>query len=1058
MFSRFFIEHPVFANVIAVLTLVFGGVTVFELPIEQYPDITPPTVQVTTTYPGASAQVVADTIASPIEEQVNGVEHMLYMSSTSASDGSYTLIVTFDVGTDPNMDQVLVQNRVQTALPLLPPEVQLEGVVTQKQSTDIVMFVTLTSPNKEYDSLFLSNYATINVQDPLTRLPGVGQTKVVGAGQYSLRMWLDADKLTARNITTQDVVTAVQQQNVQVAAGIIGEPPTKAKPGFQYTVSTLGRLVTPEQFGDIIIKVAPGPSAQITRVKDVARVELGAQTYSEYFQVNGKPAAGIAIFQLPGANALDVAKRVKAEMEKLKGRFPKGLVYDIPFNTTLFVSAAIDEVYWTLAEAGVLVLFVILMFLQDWRAILVPATTVPVTIIGAFAAMYALGFTINLLTMFGLILAIGIVVDDAIVIVENASHHIEEGMDPKPATIKAMNELLGPIIGITLVLAAVFLPASFLGGITGQLYRQFALTIAATAVISATNALTLKPAQCATYLRKPSGRKKLFIFRWFNKVYGRVEKSYERAVGWVVRHASIMMLGYAVLLGLAAWGFFALPTGFLPTEDQGYFVISAQLPDAASLNRTEEVVEKLNEVVGSTPGVQNVNAINGQNVVDGTVSSNAAACYVTFKDWSQRKTAAESQAGVLAHLAKEFAKIPNARILAFPPPAIRGLGVSGGFQMEVQDTGNLGLNELGGITNSIVAAGNGQSNLRALNTTFSANVPQLYLDIDRSKAQSLNVPLNLVFDTLQTYLGSTYVNNFNEFGRTFQVTIQADANFRDKTSDITRLEVRNNTGGMVPLGTLLKVQRTLGPTTVLRYQLYPAATITGQTAPNISSGQGLDLMEQIAQEKLPPGASYEWTAMAYQEKLVRNQAIYVFGLAVLLVYLVLAAQYESWIRPMAVILVVPLALLGTVTAVALRGMDNNIYTQIGIVLIIALASKNAILIVEFAKDLRAAGHGILQAATEAAQKRFRPIIMTSLAFILGVFPLVIAQGAGAASRQSLGTAVFGGMIAATFLTIFFVPVFFILCQSISEWWSGAPEIATKPPEDEGERERGRPNG
>jgi HAE1 family hydrophobic/amphiphilic exporter-1 len=1042
MFSRFFIEHPVFANVIAVLTVIFGLVTVFKLPVEQYPDITPPTVQVTTTYPGASAQVVADTVASPIEEQVNGVEHMLYMSSTSASDGSYSLIVTFDVGTDTDIDQVLVQNRVQIAVPQLPPEVQLEGLITQKQSTDIVLFVTLTSPDKRFDSLFLSNYATINLQDELARLPGVGQTRVVGAGTYSLRMWLDADKLTARNLTTQDVVNAVQEQNVQVAAGVIGEPPTKLKPAFQYTVTTKGRLTTPEEFGNIILKVAPGPAAQITRIKDVARVELGAQTYNQHFQVNSKPAAGIAIYQLPGANALDVAKRVRQEMEQLKSRFPKGLDYDIPFDTTKFVSAAIREVYWTLGEAGVLVLLVILMFLQDWRAILVPATTVPVTIIGAFAAMFALGFTINLLTMFGLILAIGIVVDDAIVIVENASHHIEAGLPPKDATIKAMSELLGPIIGITLVLMAVFLPASFLGGITGQLYRQFALTIAATAAISAINALTLKPAQCATYLRPPSGRPKFIVFRIFNSGYGRLEQAYAAASRWVVRHTAVMMVGYVVVLAVAAWGFLALPTGFLPTEDQGYFIISAQLPDAASQERTDEVIDKLNQVVGATPGVDNVNAIDGQNVFDGTVTSNAAACYVTFKDWNQRKTAAETQAGVLTHLQKEFAKIPNARILAFPPPAIRGLGVAGGFQMELEDVGNVGLKELGQVTNEMVAAGNGQTNLRALNTTFSASVPQLYLDIDRSKVKSLNLPMSLVFNTLQSYLGSTFVNLFNQFGRTYQVLIQADANFRDRIKDITKLQVRNSNGNMVPLGTLLKVQNILGPTTVLRYKLYPAATITGQTAPGASSGQALDLMEQMAREKLPAGISYDWTAVSYQEKLVGNQAIYVFALAVLLVYLVLAAQYESWIRPAAVILVVPLALLGTVAAVAVRGMDNNVYTQIGIVLIIALASKNAILIVEFARDLRLEGHGILEAAAEAGQKRFRPILMTSLAFILGVFPLVIAEGAGAASRQALGTAVFGGMIAGTCLTIFFVPVFFVLCQNLSEWWSGTPETKT----------------
>jgi hydrophobic/amphiphilic exporter-1 (mainly G- bacteria), HAE1 family len=919
--------------------------------------------------------------------------------------------------------------------------VQLQGLTTQKQSTNIVLFVTLTSPDKKFDSLFLSNYATIHLQDELARLPGVGQTLVVGAGTYSMRMWLDADKLTARSLTTQDVVNAVQEQNVQVAAGITGEPPTNSKPAFQYTVTTLGRLTTPEEFGNIIIKVAQGPAAQITRIKDVARVELGAQTYDQHFEVNAKPAAGIAIFQLPGANALDVAKSVRQKMEQLKTQFPSGLAWDIPFDTTRFVSAAIGEVYWTLIEAGLLVLLVILLFLQDWRAVLVPATTVPVTIIGAFAAMFALGFTINLLTMFGLILAIGIVVDDAIVIVENASHHIEAGLPPKQATIKAMDELLGPIIGITLVLTAVFLPASFLGGITGQLYRQFALTIAATALISAINALTLKPAQCATWLRPTSHRAKFILFRVFNAGYDRLEHWYGFASRWVVRHTIIVMTAFAVLLSIAVWGFLGLPTGFLPTEDQGYFIIAAQLPDGASQDRTEKLIDKLNKIVAATPGVENSNMIDGQNVFDQTVSSNAAACYVTFKDWSQRKGANESQDAMLAHLGGEFANIPEARVFAFAPPAIFGLGVAGGFQMELQDIDNVGLKQLGQATEAMIAAGSGQTALQYLSSTFSAKVPQIFLDIDRSKVKSLNLPLALVFNTLQTYLGSTFVNNFNQFGRTYQVRVQADSIFRDRTDDITKLQVRNAAGSMIPLGTLLKVEHPLGPSTILRYNKYPAATINGQTNPGVSSGQGLEIMEQMASENLPSGIGFEWTAMSLQEKLVGNQAVWVFALAVLLVYLVLAAQYESWIRPFAVILVVPLALLGTVTAVAARGLDNNVYTQIGIVLIIALASKNAILIVEFAWELRTAGHGILEAAAEAAQKRFRPILMTSLAFILGVYPLVIAKGAGAASRQALGTAVFGGMIASTVLTIFFVPVFFVLCQKLSEWWAGRPEIA-----------------
>jgi HAE1 family hydrophobic/amphiphilic exporter-1 len=1034
MFSRFFIERPIFANVIAVVTIIFGAVALRNLPVEQYPQITPPTVRVTTNYPGANATVVANTVAAPIEEQVNGVEHMLYMSSNSSSDGSYALTVTFDVGTDIDVAQVLVQNRVQIALPQLPQEVQRQGLVTKKQSTDIVLFVVLTSPGGEFNNLFLSNYATINILDELARLPGVGDISVVGAANYSMRLWLDPEKLKARGLTTQDVVQALQEQNVQVAAGQIGQPPAPENQTFQYTITTLGRLTDPDQFAIIIVKTTPGPAPQITRIKDVSRVELGAQTYDQFFRVNGKPAAGLAIYQLPGANALDVAEQVRARMQVLKTRFPKRVVYSIPFDTTRFVSAAIEEVYWTLLEAGALVLLVILLFLQDWRAVLVPATTVPVTIVGAFAAMYVFGFTVNLLTLFGLVLAIGIVVDDAIVIVENATRHIEMGRPPKEATIKAMDELLGPIIGITLVLSAVFLPAAFLAGITGQLYRQFALTIAATAVISAINAMTLKPAQSAAYLRPVSHRKKFILYRAFNVAYDRLEHGYEAVVRWITRWPLTIMIAYAVLAVVAGWSFLSLPTGFLPVEDQGYFIVSAQLPDAAAQGRTVRVVEQLEKTLRETPGIENVNAVVGQNVLEGTATSNAAACYVTFKDWSERTDPSESQGAILAALARKAADMPAATIIAFPPPAIRGLGVSGGFQMEVQNIGSQDYASLEAATRDLVAAGNGQSQLRGLVTTFSAHVPQLYLDVNRTKVKSLNLPLDLVFNTLQTYLGSTFVNDFNAFGRTYQVRVQADSRFRDQRDDITRLEVRNNLGQMVPLGSVLKIVHQLGPTTVTRYNLYPAAAITGQSAPGASSGQALAIMEHMARQRLPQGMGFAWTTIAYQEKQVGNQAIYVFALAVLLIYLILAAKYESWLNPFAVILVVPLALLGTIAALVIRGFPNDIYAQIGIVLIIALASKNAILIVEFAQDLHAQGRGIAEAAVEAARERFRPILMTSFAFILGVVPLVVASGAGAASRQALGTAVLGGMLAATILSVFFVPAFYVVLQSASEWW------------------------
>jgi HAE1 family hydrophobic/amphiphilic exporter-1 len=1036
MFSRFFIERPIFANVIAIVTIVFGLVTLFKLPIEQYPQITPGTVQVTTTYPGASARVVADTVAAPIEQQVNGVEGMLYMSSTSASDGSYVLTVTFDVGTNLDMAQVLVQNRVTIAEAQLPDDVKRQGLTTKKTSTNIILFIALTSPTHQLTDLQLSNYATINLVDPLKRLPGVGDVSVIGSASYSMRIWLDPAKLKAPKLTTQDVITAIQEQNVQVASGQIGQPPAALGQNFQYTVTTLGRLSDVHQFENIVLKTAKGKASRIVRVKDVARVELGGQVYDQYFQKNGQPAAGVAVYQLPGANALEVAHQVREKMAELQKGFPKGLEYDIPFDTTKFVDASIYEVYKTLFEAGALVLIVIVVFLQDWRAVLIPATTVPVTLIGAFAALALFGFSINMLTLFGLILAIGIVVDDAIVIVENAVHHIDrDRMPAKEATIKAMSELLGPILGITLVLSAVFLPTAFLGGVTGQLYRQFALTIAATAIISAINAVTLKPAQCATYLR-PTPEKRNFFYRGFNYGYERCEWVYTAMTRWVVRHSVLTMLVFAGLLGLTAWMFLALPTGFLPTEDQGYVIVSVQLPDAASKQRTDEVVARVNAIIGDTAGVADWLSIGGNNVFDGTVASNAAAFYVVFKDWEERNDPSLNQQAILAHLQQEFQKIEEAIVLVFPPPAIEGLGVAGGFQMQLEDRGNVSLARLGAVAQAMIQASRAQSSLGGLNTTFSAGVPQLDADVDRVKAKALNVPLGTVFNTLQANLGAYYVNDFNKFGRTYQVRIQAEAKDRARPSDITQLEVRNSDGRMVPLGALVRVTNALGPQIITRYNLYPSASIVGQAAPGVSSGEALQLMEQMAQDQLPPGAGYEWTGMSYQQKKIGSEQFLIFALAVGLVYFVLAAQYESWTSPAAVILVVPLALLGTVVAVAARGMDNNVYTQIGIVLIIALASKNAILIVEFARELRAKGMGLREAAVEAARARFRPILMTSFAFIMGIFPLVIAKGAGAANRQALGTAVFGGMIASTVLAVFFVPVFYFVCQGLQEWWSG----------------------
>ncbi len=1036
MFARFFIERPIFANVIALVTILVGLISLRDLPIEQYPEITPPTIRVTATYPGANAEVVAATVAAPIEQQVNGVENMLYMSSTSSSDGSYSLTVTFEIGTNLDDAQVLVQNRVAVAEPSLPEEVRRQGITTKKQSTNIILVVSLTSPGNEFDSLFLSNYATLRLRDELSRLDGVGDVTVFGASNYSMRVWLNADKLKARDLTTQDVTAAILEQNVQVAAGQIGQPPTpEGEPlAFQYTVTTLGRLSTVEQFENIIVKAGTGN--KITQLKDVARVELGAQSYDQYNLKQGQPTSNIGIYQLPGSNAIDVALRVREAIKRLSKSFPKGVEYSFPLDTTEFVNASIHEVYKTLIEAGVLVLIVILVFLQDWRAVLIPATTVPVTIIGAFFAMSLLGYTVNMLTLFGLVLAIGIVVDDAIVVVENAAHHIEEGMEPKPATIKAMEEVLGPIIGITLVLMAVFLPTVFLGGITGRLYQQFALTIAATALISAINAMSLKPAQCAVWLRRPKARKNIFA-RGFNAVYFEFERLYTGIVRFLVGHVILVMLLFAGIIAFTGWWYTRVPTGFFPTEDQGYILVSVQLPDAASQERSRAVMRKLDAILEKTPGIEDWITIGGLSLLDNSSAPNAGTLFVTFDPWDERLEKGQTLRAILGDLRRRFAPIQEAVIVPFPPPAIRGLGVRGGFEMQVQDRGDLGRNALFQVVIETVEDARSQSGLAALNSTFRPGVPQIYVDVDRVKVKSLDVPLAGVFATLQAYLGSAYVNDFNKFGRVYQVRVQAEAKFRAEPEAIRRLEVRNRSGQMVPLGTVVDVRDAFGPQTINRYNLYPAASITGEPAQGYSTGESLNLMEQIAAENFPQQMGFEWTGMAYQEKQVGGEAVLVFGMAVLLVYLVLAAQYESWFIPAAVILVVPLGLLGAVAAVSLRGMDNNLYTQIGIVLIIALASKNAILIVEFARDIHDRGESIRDAAIEAARLRFRPILMTSFAFILGVVPLVIAKGAGAAGQQALGTAVFGGMIASTLLAVFFVPVFYVLFQNIAEWFLGS---------------------
>jgi HAE1 family hydrophobic/amphiphilic exporter-1 len=1040
MISKFFIERPVLSNVIAILMMLIGGVALFNLPVAQYPDVVPPTVQVTTRYPGAGAKTVIDTVALPIEQQVNGVEDMLYMQSYSGADGAYTLTVTFKIGTDLNFAQVLVQNRVSSALSALPQAVQSQGVTVQKKSTAVLLFVTLTSPNATYDSLFLSNYATINIRDELSRLPGVGNVSVFGAGQYSMRIWLDPDKLQTRALVPQDVIQAIQQQNEQVAAGQLGMPPTPAGQSFQYTLNISGRLDDPREFEDVIVKI--GNNGDLTRVRDVGRVELGAQTYSQMFSLNNQQATGIGVFQSPGANALEVERATKQKMAALAASFPKDMKYDIPFDTTKFVSASIAEVYKTLIEAGLLVLVVILVFLQDWRAMLVPTTTVPVTIIGAFAGMAALGFTVNLSTLFAIVLAIGIVVDDAIVVVEAAVHNIERGMNGHDAAISAMDALFAPIVGITLVLVAVFLPAAFLPGMTGRIYAQFALVIAATALLSAVNAATLKPTQCALWLRPPVPLdRRNWFYRGFNSVYARLENAYSRLIGRMVAHSGLSVIVALILIGVGGYGLSRVPTGFIPIEDQGYLLAVVQLPDGASLDRTQRVLKQVGEISAKNPAVDQVITIAGVSALDNRSSlANAGIAYLILKDWSARG-AGEDLRSLVYGLTPKLASIQEARVLVLPPPPIQGIGNAAGFamQLELRD-GNSDFGRLQAITNTVVANAQTQSALQRVNSPFRAMVPQFDIEVDRVKTQMMHVTTDQVFSALGSYVGSSFVNQFNKFGRTFQVYAQADAQFRLTPQDLEKMMVRNQQGDMIPLGTLATITPAVGPSLISLYNLYPSATVIGLPAQGYSSGQAIALMEQIAEKTLPPGAGYEWTAMSYQEKAVGNQIYYVVGLGLLLVYLVLAGQYESWYAPVSVILAVPLSLLGPMAVLTGLRIENNLYTQIGLILLIALSAKNAILIVEVALEHHVRDRKpLLDSAVEAARARFRPILMTSFAFILGVAPLVVATGAGASARKSIGITVFSGMIASTCLAVLFVPTFFVVVQRFENWLKARKE-------------------
>jgi multidrug efflux pump subunit AcrB len=1097
--SHFFIERPIFAMVMSIVITLGGGVAVFTLPVAQYPEITPPTVSVTANYPGASADVVADTVAAPIEQQVNGVENMLYMYSQSNNDGSYTLNVTFKLGVDLNISQVLVQNRVAVATPQLPETVRQQGVVTKKKSPSILLVVNLISPDGSYKELELSNYATVYVRDELSQIAGVGDVNYMGQLDYSMRFWLDPDKLAQKDMTVLDAIHAIKEQNVQVAAGQIGQPPTKTPLDFQYTMRALGRLKDTSEFENIVLKT--GESGEIVRVKDVAKVELGAKSYNQTNRVDGKPSVGLTIYQLPGSNALDTAEAVKKKMEELSKRFPAGIEYRIYYDTTPFIDQSIHEVFKALRDAIILVGIVVLVFLQGWRTTLIPLIAVPVSIVGTFAVMALMGFSLNNLSLFGLVLAIGIVVDDAIVVVENVETWMAKGLSPKEAAHKAMDEVSGPVIAIGLVLTAVFVPCAFISGITGQFFRQFALTIAVSTLISVFNSLTLSPALAGLLLKHHAhgerqealpklGIAALFgllawliltprlqplvgesatikeilpiflavvgvaagfalaktvnfllagFFAGFNRTFDVTIKGYGGLVHGLLRLSIVVLLLYVGLVALTGFGFVKTPIGFIPTQDKGYALVNIQLPDSASLTRTEDVMAQVENIALKTPGVAHTVSVSGQSVLLSANGSNYATTFVIFKEFADRHGHAESGNGIIAAMRKQYkAEIQDALIAVFPPPAVDGLGSAGGFKLMIRDLSGSGYRDLQEQTDAVVKRGNETRGLVGLFNSFRASTPQLYVNVDREKVKSLGVPLTDVFTTLQAYLGSLYVNDFNYLGRTWQVNIQAESGFRATADQVKRLQVRNADGEMVPIGTLAVVEDNYGPSMVVRYNSVGAAAINGATLPGVSSGQAIQKMDAICADILPKSMDRRWTELTYLQILAGNTAIIVFALAVVLVFLVLAAQYESWALPLAVILVVPMCLLSAIIGIRIAGLDIDIFAQIGFVVLVGLASKNAILIVEFAKVLREQGKPTFEAAVEACKQRLRPILMTSFAFILGVVPLVLGHGAGAEMRFSLGVAVFSGMLGVTFFGLLLTPVFFYVILRLTDRGTPAP--------------------
>ncbi|ERP95569.1 transporter [Labrenzia sp. C1B10] len=1037
--SRFFVDRPVFAGVLSVLILIAGLIGLRALPISEYPEVVPPSIVVRAAYPGANPKVIAETVATPLEEQINGVEGMLYMSSQATSDGVMTLTVTFELGTDPDQAQQLVQNRVSQAEPRLPAEVRSLGITTVKSSPDLMMVVNLTSPDNRYDITYLRNYAVLNIKDRLARLQGVGQVQVFGSGDYSMRVWVDPQKAAGHNLAASDITNAIRQQNVQAAAGIIGASPNLKGVDVQLSVNAQGRLQTPEEFGNIIVRT--GENGEVTRLRDVARIELGAADYSLRSLLDGKPAVAIPVFQAPGSNAIAISDAVVETMNDLQVAMPDGVKYEIVYDTTKFVRSSIEKVVDTLLEAVVLVVLVVILFLQTWRASIIPLIAVPVSIIGTFGVMYVFGFSINALSLFGLVLAIGIVVDDAIVVVENVERNIENGLNPRQATYKAMKEVSGPIIAIALVLVAVFVPLAFITGLSGQFYRQFALTIAISTVISAINSLTLSPALAALLLKDHHAPKDWltrsmdFLFGWFfkgfNRAFGAGSNAYGKSVGGLLSRKTIVMVVYMVLAGATYSLFTTVPGGFVPAQDKQYLIGFAQLPDAATLDRTEDVIRRMSEIAMEQEGVEHAIAFPGLSINGFTNSSNAGIVFATLTDFEERKSPELSGDAIAMQLNQKFGTIQDAFIAMFSPPPVQGLGTTGGFKLQIEDRAGLGYQALDAANKAFLAKAYQTPELAGLFSSFQINVPQLYADLDRTKAEQLGVSVTDVFETLQIYLGSLYVNDFNAFGRTYSVRVQADAQYRAHADDIGKLKVRSATGQMIPLSALLKVEATTGPERATRYNGFLAADINGGPAPGFSSGQAQAAVERIAEETLPKGIAFEWTDLTYQQILAGSSGFLVFPLALLLVYLVLAAQYESLMLPVAIVMIVPMGVLAALTGVWLTHGDNNIFTQIGLVVLVGLSAKNAILIVEFARELEFEGRTPVEAAVEASRLRLRPILMTSMAFIMGVVPLVLSTGAGAEMRAAMGIAVFSGMIGVTFFGIFMTPVFYVLVRKLS---------------------------